>query len=127
MRSYEEFLDKLLDDLVKALAEGENREWHHLPPGDPRYQIYLRLSTWAVEVSERNDRYANSRKAVAKRIRAAGRTTEKEDAMGRHNLELYASDRGKARDQSSLGPDTAGHPGDDLDQDADPDERDGEH
>ena len=53
MKTYGRFLSELLDDLVMALAEAENNEWHHSEMATLEGQCYNRLCTWINEVTRR--------------------------------------------------------------------------
>ena len=57
MLNYRRFLNKLTSELLDALAESENAEWHHLEETDPRWVHYQRLATWSAELNERCVQY----------------------------------------------------------------------
>jgi len=59
---YERFIKRLHEQLVAAIGEAENCEWHHLPQEDPRAAHYCRLLTWATELEERVKYYDHVQK-----------------------------------------------------------------
>ena len=53
IKNYRRFLQELSLDLVGAIADAENKEWHHMAVGTSEFQVYMRLNTWMTEVEER--------------------------------------------------------------------------
>jgi len=43
---YEVYLRDTRDELIEAITEAENAEWHHQPEVDDRWQMYNRLLGW---------------------------------------------------------------------------------
>ena len=66
--TYIKFLRGLHEELVEAVAEGENAGWHH-----PATEHYLRLLTWVDTVEERIRDYQNTRTKIGERARRWGR------------------------------------------------------
>ena len=81
MMSYKAFLDHMQEQLIDCLADGENLSWHHLPEGDPRFQLMLRLSTWLNELEWRRVRFGNTHKAIRQRNTEQGRLPWTEDRV----------------------------------------------
>ena len=57
MRSYRSFIHDMAEQLVAAVADAENQGWHHQGEGTPLFQHYLRLCTWADELTTRRAWY----------------------------------------------------------------------
>ena len=62
MMRYKRFLEVLLNELVEAIRECENVEWHHMPPTLVEWQHYNRLCQWATTVHGRLSHYATVKK-----------------------------------------------------------------
>ena len=70
MKSYRRFIGELEETLVEAVAWAENLGWHHLTHDTELFRHYLRLVTWAEEVSLRRqwfDYYTTTRRPKASR------------------------------------------------------------
>jgi len=89
MRSYRNFLWNLGDQLMEAIRQAEEEEWHHLDLDDARYLCYNRLVTWMVEVGERAQHYVNVKGQKPRRHEVAlpGWSSTSE-GMDRHKPEL---------------------------------------
>ena len=90
MKSYQRFLYESHEQLVEAIAEAENNEWHHKGPGSPEYGHYLRLNTWEAEVMERMVHYAaaKTRSAWKRFRRDQPPGTQEGNVLGRHDHRL---------------------------------------
>ena len=62
MKSYKRFLEGLLDQLVEAIRDCENREFHHMELTTAEWRDYNRLCGWATEVHERMSHYAKAKR-----------------------------------------------------------------
>ena len=60
MKSYRRFLMDLHEELVRAILEAEDQEWHHWGELTVEFQHYVRLNTWAKELSERRQHLDNA-------------------------------------------------------------------
>ena len=54
---YRRFLDGLIDELVDAMMDCENHQWHHLGPEAPEFQHYNRVVGWLDLITERRKYY----------------------------------------------------------------------
>ena len=95
MRSYSTFIRKLEDEMVEAVRQVENLEWHHLPERTDEYQHYVRLLTWATEVSERRVRfdYIKAGRATRRSQREVNAWVAEANRVGGHPAELHAGGR----------------------------------
>jgi len=57
MDHYKQFLKRLLTDTVQAVADCENMGFHHEEEGTVEFLHYLRCTTWAQELTERQRWY----------------------------------------------------------------------
>ena len=57
IKSYRTFLMELGSELVEAMGECENLEWHHAEVTSDHFRHYNRLCTWAWEIAERLSYY----------------------------------------------------------------------
>ena len=62
MDNYRTFLRRIIDELLEAIRECENSEWHHRPEGSAEWQHYNRLWTWMQEIEIRLQRYDGATK-----------------------------------------------------------------
>ena len=46
-------LEELRDDLIEALRDSENSEWHHAAARTPEAEVYRRLKTWISYLEDR--------------------------------------------------------------------------
>ena len=65
VQNYRRFLERALDELIDALREAENANWHHEDAG-PWFSHYQRLITWAEEVHHRLRVYNASKRTTQK-------------------------------------------------------------
>ncbi len=52
MKNYRRYLEDQQAELIQAIEDAENLQWHHADRG-PQYDHYTRLMTWAQELHER--------------------------------------------------------------------------
>ena len=93
MKSYRSFLISLGSEMLEALRECENLEYHHKGEATPEFQHYLRLATWLDELATRLAYYDDVK--AKKRPEVRVRTTAK-DVVDRH-LSLRADSERDAR------------------------------
>ena len=86
MLKYRTFLMELGEDLLEAIRECENWEFHHAPPESVEWQHYLRLATWMEEVAARLAHYGNSKSRQTKYTSPVLPTwTQENNSMVRHD------------------------------------------
>ena len=56
-KAYLTYLEDTHEQLVEAIREAENEQWHHEAPSTPGGKIYARLLTWLDEVERRRAWY----------------------------------------------------------------------
>ena len=77
MKDYRRFLLVLHEQLVDAIADAENMQWHHLNADTNEFKHYMRLITWQEEINERMVYYATAKARSAwKRLRKSLRNAQ---------------------------------------------------
>ena len=96
MQSYRSFLMKIGTELLDAVREAENLEWHHLDKNRAEWLHYVRLGTWLAQVAERLGYYDD--------IKAKNRPPERKWTPAQDVVDRYLDKRIDAeRDPRQLG------------------------
>ena len=96
MKSFRVFIHELEELVVDCLRQSENMGWHHLPEDTVEFQHYLRLGTWAVELTQRRIRfdYIHEGKATRSSARQLQAWAASRDSMVGHNYRLHLGSGG---------------------------------